>query len=522
MQSGTTRVFRGTEEGSALPGRSHLCLAGMAGKYQSEAGVPREMEEEQAEFHTLVQEFLKCSLGNHVYPEQKEHQRRKQECQLVQALVSRIMASVHECNMELFTGEAILVGSQAQDLHVQTESSSSDYDFLVPIHYNTNLILMGSLYSKLYTPKGLLPVWESLKPGVPVYRWGNKVVVDYNKLIMRDLLERKTVDVDLTGEDIKTINNRQLQIWKNGIDPYNVMTELWECVQKALTEERRNLATGIRNIRLENTVGITPVSPAIQLSAEVNGQTVSIDLVPTIRNKLDMFMDWPQQDLKWLSDWWDRKQGTEQRKPTWNIMEIYKTGTDLVAKNSYWRLTFSLAETQLLKDIDADGGCRQKALRVLKQINMEKWVPRYGKVLTSYHLKMVLFWASHLNPETENWAMELDALGTLLKVLEFSLEKKQLPSYFLPSINLFDWHRSEEENSLKNRVLEVLRLEVRLMRCSPKQYLQLSYNLTKPQGPGPFIQWAWELDEFRRKHQKDFEEFKNLKISFDTSLFWEL
>ncbi|XP_039390258.1 uncharacterized protein LOC120403336 [Mauremys reevesii] len=208
----------------------------MAGKYQSGAGVPREREEEQAEFHTLVQEFLKCFLGNHVYPEQREQQRRERQCQLVRALVSRIVARVHEWNVQLFTGEAILVGSQAQDLHVQTESSSSDYDFLVPIRYNTNLILMGSLYSKLYTPKGLLPVWESLKPGVPVYRWGNKVVVDYNKLIMRDLLERKTVDIDLTEEDIKTINDRQLRLWKSSVDPYSVMTALWECVQKALTE----------------------------------------------------------------------------------------------------------------------------------------------------------------------------------------------------------------------------------------------------------------------------------------------
>ncbi|KAG6920658.1 hypothetical protein G0U57_015268, partial [Chelydra serpentina] len=264
----------------------------MAGKCQSEAGVPREMEEEQAEFHTLVPEFLKCFLGDHVYPEQMDCQSRERECQLVQDLVSRIMARVHECNVELFTGEAILVGSQAQDLHVRTESSSSDYDFLAPIQYNTNLILMGSLYSKLYTPKGLLPVWDSLKPGVPVYRWGNKVVVDYNKLIMRDLFERKTVDVDLTEEDIKTINDRQLQIWKNSVDPYSVMTELWECVQEALAEEKRNPAPEIRNIRLENTVGITPISPAVQLSAEVDGRAVSIDLVPTIRNKVDMSMDW--------------------------------------------------------------------------------------------------------------------------------------------------------------------------------------------------------------------------------------
>ncbi|XP_053883235.1 uncharacterized protein LOC128836722 [Malaclemys terrapin pileata] len=217
----------------------------MAGKHQSEAGVPREREEEQAEFHTLVQEFLNYFLGAHVYPEQREHQRREGERQLVRALVGRIMALVHECNVEMFTGEAILVGSQAQDLHVRTESSSSDYDFLVPIQYNTNLILMGSLYSKLYTPKSHLPAWESMENRVPVYRWGNKVVVDYNKLIMRDLLEKKTVDIDLTEEDIKTINDRQLRLWKNSVSPYSVMTELWECVQKALIEEQRNPAPGI-------------------------------------------------------------------------------------------------------------------------------------------------------------------------------------------------------------------------------------------------------------------------------------
>ncbi|XP_065447206.1 uncharacterized protein LOC101939531 isoform X2 [Chrysemys picta bellii] len=424
--------------------------------------------------------------------EETEHKRRDRERQLVQALVGRIMAQVHECNVEMFTGEAILVGSQAQHLHVRTESSSNDYDFLVPIQYNTNLILMGSLYSNVDTPKGLLPGKKSMEPGVPVYCWGDKVVVDYNKLIIRDLSERKTLDLSLTEEAINTINDLQLQLWKNGVTTSNVTQGLYNCV-KALTQ-------GNPLIRMGN---FSEESAAVQLSAEVDGRAVSIDLVPIIRNKVNISMAWPQQDLRWFSDLWDREQGTEQRKPTWNITEIYKTGTDLVPKNSYWRLTFSRAETQLLKDIDADGGCRREALQVLKQINMEKWRRRYGKVLTSYHLKMVLFWASHLSPETENWATLPDAVGTLLKVLEFCLEKKHLPSYFLPSINFFDWHRTEEENSLRNLGLEALRLEVRLMRCSPEQY--------KPQGLGLFIQRERELDVFRREHQNDFEELKNPK-----------
>ncbi|XP_039390206.1 uncharacterized protein LOC120403309 isoform X2 [Mauremys reevesii] len=358
----------------------------MAGESQGRAWGPGEMEEEQAECHSVAQEFLDWFLRCHVYPEQREHRRRERQCQLVRALVSRIMARVHEWNVQLFTGEAILVGSQAQDLHVQTESSSSDYDFLVPIQYRTNVILLGTLYSAPCTELHFLPSWLSLKPGVPVYRWENKLVVDYNKVTLRDILDGKVLDLDLTEEDIKEINRRRRDLWRSGIDPFLVARKFHEFVGNALAEERRsrNPVTGISNVRLSDFAKCS----AVQLSAEVDGQAVSIDLVPTIRDKTDMSMDWPRQDLKWLSDLWDREQGTERIKPTWNIMEIYRTKADLVAKNLYWRLTFSLAETRLLRDIDLDGaGWRREALQLLKQINMEKWGPRYGKVLTSYHLK---------------------------------------------------------------------------------------------------------------------------------------
>ncbi|XP_077676566.1 uncharacterized protein LOC144266887 [Eretmochelys imbricata] len=390
----------------------------------------------------------------------------------VDALVKRIIAEVSKSH-NLFTGEAILVGSRAQDLHVQAQSCSLDYDFLVPIHYNTNLILTSCQFCKLDTQKGCLPVCRSSKTPVPANLCGDKVMV------------------------------HQTPEPENSLCPHYVMTEFCRCVQEALADdpfgreqeqwqdrdvstsqsERRKFVPGVSNVKLRD-MNNKPKCSAVQLSAEVNGRPVSIDLVPTIRNKVEVSKDWLKLDLSWLSDWWDWEQGAKQRKPTWNITEIDKTGTDLVAKGSFWRLTFSLAETQLLKDIDADGGCRWLALRQLKKINMKQWIPRYGKVLTSYHLKTVLFWASYLNPETENWATELDALGTLLKLLEFSLEKRHLPSYFLHSVNLFDWCLTEEENSLKNRVLEVLRWEVRLTRCSPEPYLQLT---DKPEVLGPFI-----------------------------------
>ncbi|CAM5117357.1 unnamed protein product [Eretmochelys imbricata] len=411
----------------------------MSGESQGGARGSGEMEKNEAFYHISSQAAVVYLIWQEI---------RKP----VDALVKRIIAEVSKSH-NLFTGEAILVGSRAQDLHVQAQSCSLDYDFLVPIHYNTNLILTSCQFCKLDTQKGCLPVCRSSKTPVPANLCGDKVMV------------------------------HQTPEPENSLCPHYVMTEFCRCVQEALADERRKFVPGVSNVKLRD-MNNKPKCSAVQLSAEVNGRPVSIDLVPTIRNKVEVSKDWLKLDLSWLSDWWDWEQGAKQRKPTWNITEIDKTGTDLVAKGSFWRLTFSLAETQLLKDIDADGGCRWLALRQLKKINMKQWIPRYGKVLTSYHLKTVLFWASYLNPETENWATELDALGTLLKLLEFSLEKRHLPSYFLHSVNLFDWCLTEEENSLKNRVLEVLRWEVRLTRCSPEPYLQLT---DKPEVLGPFI-----------------------------------
>lgn len=54
------------------------------------------------------------------------------------------------------------------------------------------------------------------------------------------------------------------------------------------------------------------------------------------------------------------------------------------------RLSFSQAEATILDDIDADGGQRKAALRLLKFVSMTRWTPEYGNILTSYHLKVNL------------------------------------------------------------------------------------------------------------------------------------
>ncbi|XP_075784895.1 uncharacterized protein LOC142829312 [Pelodiscus sinensis] len=183
---------------------------------------------------------LEGFLRRRVYPEQREHRGRERESRAVQALVAWLMARVHDCDPRLFTGEALLVGSQAQDLHVQAESGRGDYDVLAPIQFRTPLLLLGSLYRQPRTRLRFLPSWLCLRPGVPVYRWENKLLADYNTVTLRDTLDSKFLETELTDADIAEINRRQRDLWRGGIDPFLVTRKLHEfCDESSDTGGKR-------------------------------------------------------------------------------------------------------------------------------------------------------------------------------------------------------------------------------------------------------------------------------------------
>lgn len=97
-----------------------------------------------------------------------------------------------------------------------------------------------------------------------------------------------------------------------------------------------------------------------------------------------------------------------------------------------WRCSFSKEEKDLLKGLDTDNGCRRQVVRIMKTLCKRESTL---KALTSYHLKTVLF---HMLPVELSWkSIDLtERLFDMLGALEFYLLKKNLPQYFIPSMNL--------------------------------------------------------------------------------------
>ena len=177
---------------------------------------------------------------------------------------------------------------------------------------------------------------------------------------------------------------------------------------------------------------IAPHGPAIQIDETyyMEGTYNSYDVVPAIE-----FSGWPACCQKWVS-----------RKRLWPpqslVDEIIQDGFHLVAKTSpqgdedlEWRFSFSKAERKLMKSKGL--GNRNYCFRIFKMAIKEN-ISSTCSLLTSYHLKTLLLWASERHPP-DKWSDENLAvcfLG-LLDDLLHSLANCSCPHYFLPDLNLF-------------------------------------------------------------------------------------
>ncbi|XP_078533826.1 cyclic GMP-AMP synthase-like receptor 1 [Lissotriton helveticus] len=129
------------------------------------------------------------------------------------------------------------------------------------------------------------------------------------------------------------------------------------------------------------------------------------------------------------------------------------------------RYSFSRIERELLEKIDEDGGRRRDSLRILKKVREDLWKPKYGKVLVSYHLKTVLFWACEENPLPSDWNDLTVSFVRLVDYLVVYLQKGNLPHYFLGSdVNLF-------KPEHRPRLPELLD-DVNKFKTSPMKYLK--------------------------------------------------
>ena len=125
-----------------------------------------------------------------------------------------------------------------------------------------------------------------------------------------------------------------------------------------------------------------------------------------------------------------------------------------------WRQSFSLKEKQILEFMDTDRGCRHELLRIVK--TMVKKQPT-SLPLESYYLKTAFM--HYIKEGGQNWVSG-DALGKhfvgFLKSLQSYLERRNLPHFWLPSVNLLEDFDHVVSTNMAYRLKAILNSEAEM------------------------------------------------------------
>ncbi|VDI50356.1 Hypothetical predicted protein [Mytilus galloprovincialis] len=171
-------------------------------------------------------------------------------------------------------------------------------------------------------------------------------------------------------------------------------------------------------------------SPAATLTIShpnIAGGTISVDLAPIIKLHIPFKPEfgWPRSGARWPS--------------CTKIQEIKTEGIHEVAKDPfYWSLSFVMCEKKLIDGIDSNGTCRKKSQRIMKKLR-ESWCPKGTKqIITSYHLKNILFWECENRPSDEEWTNEKLSvrIESMCYLLIQHIQRGNLPLYFHTGVNL--------------------------------------------------------------------------------------
>ena len=216
------------------------------------------------------------------------------------------------------------------------------------------------------------------------------------------------------------------------LDDLKVPSADWDVSSSQLLEEQKSQTDQREKMEMEDfKIKITPHGPAIQVDETYDEDLyLSYDVVPAIK-----FSGWPNCSQDWIT----RKRAWPPREL---VEEIIQEGFHVVPKTSphgdeelEWRISFSKAEVKLM---NAKGlGNRNYCYRMFKLAIKENIVSTC-KLITTYHLKTLLLWASERHP-SDRWSDDNVAvcfLG-LLDDLLHSLVNCSCPHYFIPELNLF-------------------------------------------------------------------------------------
>ena len=118
-------------------------------------------------------------------------------------------------------------------------------------------------------------------------------------------------------------------------------------------------------------------------------------------------------------------------------------GVSLVAKvleapenTKVWQITFSSSEILIFKDIDADGGCRKKLLKIAKYLKTKSDLP---DTVASYHLKTLLLEMNERRKDPADWTEDklVPRFKELMNGFLAALKAGILKSFFISKFNLF-------------------------------------------------------------------------------------
>ncbi|XP_033026840.1 uncharacterized protein LOC117059316 [Lacerta agilis] len=453
---------------------------------------------------------------------------------VVKSTVEKMVKWAYESSSGLYPNDPIPVGSHREGLHLQVEGSSNGFDFLIPARYNPKLALAsGGVAKEPGSYERKLPTYIFREQGLPVFRWGTKVLVDleafgetYVEVHCHRQAERLEDEDD--EEDLDVLDECKESLSHHHLDPVQILVDFHQHIEIALDPEYthprqndpvfrqklfRSRVPKIDNRMRQNITleALNLGSPAIQLVFLEGTETVPVKLVPAIQGAFKLSNQWLREDLAHLSDWWDGDLANEKKSFLRKAAVVQEVGPELIAKGGFWRLSFSHAETVILEDVDADGGQRRAALRLLKFVNLTKWTPEYGKILTSYHLKTILLWCCEIYPQKEQWETLLSSLETLLRLLRHTLTKGNLPHYFLQPVNLFNRCYKSSSSTYGPLALEVLCREVEVMLADPVGYLLPDHERQDHCAGGEFEEKMAALREFKESHQEDLKELKRMQ-----------
>ncbi|XP_071137076.1 protein mab-21-like 3 [Mytilus edulis] len=208
-------------------------------------------------------------------------------------------------------------------------------------------------------------------------------------------------------------------------------------------------------------------SPAITIIIkQLEGDSISIDMAPMLKVQLPF-----QSEMRWQPDFGWPIPGAKWPSSE-KVEHMFAIGINLVTTDPlYWKLSFATCERELLKNIDKDGSCRKKSLRIMKRLRELSWCPKeVTDGLTSYHLINILFLECDRYPEDHQWRMRLigERIISMLERLLEHIRRKHLPQYFNRQRNLFV--------KKSHQSLDKAGIEIKQLIENPGKYLKKKYK----------------------------------------------